>query len=162
MSVNNNSNKSEQEQYENTSISIVAFTELTEFDVLFGRGSGITKMAGNQKFHRLVDQHRAMYRAAVKTQKLVISKHVIAMVHAKGGRFLKMMDDYSNSNSNIKLCITVSQIRAQEKTSQALREQKFKHKWQCQCHKPRNPNKPAPTSDKRFCSFGKKMHFTLT
>ncbi len=60
-------------------------------------------------------KHQEEYLKARKKDKALIAKHIVEIVHSYGGRFLKR-DDGSTA------WVEVSEKRATEKTSQALRE----------------------------------------
>ena len=85
-----------------------------ENDVLLGRGGQTNKHMGNERFRSIVMDHQSEYLRARKKDKVLISRRIVAIVHQNGGRFLKQM-----VSSEWK---EVPDKRAQEKTSQALRE----------------------------------------
>jgi len=84
-------------------------------DVLLGRGGATNSHEGNRKFRTLVAEHQQEYLKARKREKVGIARRIVAIVHNNGGRFLKRTDNAQN-------WIEVTEKRAQEKTSQALRE----------------------------------------
>jgi hypothetical protein len=84
-------------------------------DVLLGRGGATNNHGGNQKFRLFVAEHQREYLQARKHDKVVIARRIVSMVYANGGRFLQ-------SGSSKDNWVQASDKRAQEKTSQALRE----------------------------------------
>lgn len=84
-------------------------------DVLLGRGGATNSHSGNRKFRNIVAEHQQEYLKARKREKVGIARRIVAIVHNNGGRFLKRTDNAQN-------WIEVTEKRAQEKTSQALRE----------------------------------------
>jgi len=84
-------------------------------DVLLGRGGATNSHEGNRKFRTIVAEHQQEYLKARKREKVVIARQIVAIVHTNGGRFLKRTENAQN-------WIEVPDKRAQEKTSQALRE----------------------------------------
>jgi hypothetical protein len=93
-------------------------SERTDVDVLFGRGTGISKTPGNIWYHQLVEEHRRKYIEAPRRKKLLVAKQVMNTIQKEGGRFLRMTD-VAGPNEYV----VVSANRALEKTQQALREQ---------------------------------------
>ena len=84
-------------------------------DVLLGRGGSTNKHSGNQRYRTIVADHQPEYLLAKKKDKVLIARRIVALVQASGGQFLK----FHNSTGNWQ---PVPDKRAQEKTSQALRE----------------------------------------
>jgi hypothetical protein len=80
-------------------------------DVLSGRG-GFTNNQ-NLHFRELVAEYQQEYLRARKMDKITIARRIVDAVRSKGGRFLKRVDGE---------WVQLSEKRAQEKTSQALRE----------------------------------------
>jgi hypothetical protein len=89
--------------------------KIREDDVLLGRGGATNNHPGNQKFRAIVAEHQIEYLQARKKEKVVIARRIVAIVHKNGGRFLKRSPDAETWEQ-------VTDKRAQEKTSQALRE----------------------------------------
>jgi hypothetical protein len=83
-------------------------------DVLLGRGGATTGHEGNKRYRAIVSHHLQEYLAARKREKALIAQKIVAIVKENGGRFLKR--DPNN------VWLAVSDQRAREKTSQALRE----------------------------------------
>ena len=95
-------------------------TTPTSLDVISGRGSGIQNHIGNVKFRELVSSRKKEYADAEKFKKLCISKEIVAMVRANGGRFLKESDD---TTLTTQLYVDIGDKKAWAKTSQTLRDQ---------------------------------------
>lgn len=92
-------------------------TNITQHDVMFGRGGGTNKHPGNREFRELVDKCRSGYLEAKKMQKATISRLIVQTIRYKNppGRFLKKDD-------KVNMWYEVGDRKAAEKTSQALRE----------------------------------------
>ena len=84
-------------------------------DVLLGRGGATNGHVGNRKFRTIVSDHQAAYLSARKPEKVLIARQIVSVVRNNGGRFLRRCEDSES-------WIEVTPKRAQEKTSQALRE----------------------------------------
>lgn len=88
---------------------------ILEHDVLLGRGGATNNHSGNRRFRILVAENQQEYLKARKRDKVVIARRIVSIIQSKGGRFLKRGADDSS-------WVPVTDKRAQEKTSQALRE----------------------------------------
>lgn len=84
-------------------------------DVLLGRGGATNNHSGNQRFRLLVAEQQREYLEARKHDKVIIARRIVSLVHAEGGRFLQ-------NGATKDQWVEVTDKRAQEKTSQALRE----------------------------------------
>ena len=84
-------------------------------DVLCGRGGATNNHPGNKRFRAIVAHHMPEYLAARKKEKAVIARQIVDHIKKQGGRFLKRSDGNNT-------WIEVSDKKATEKTSQALRE----------------------------------------
>jgi hypothetical protein len=86
-------------------------------DVLCGRGGGTNNHIGNSHWRMLVAANKKLYITLPKRQKMLLSRSIVNAVRSQNppGRFLQK-DNKSN------LWFDVGDQRAQEKTSQALRE----------------------------------------
>ncbi|GAX10433.1 hypothetical protein FisN_21Lh132 [Fistulifera solaris] len=86
-------------------------------DVLCGRGGGTNAHVGNAHWRMLVAANKELYVSLPKKQKMLLSKSIVNAVRSQNppGRFLQK-DNKTN------LWYDVGDQRAQEKTSQALRE----------------------------------------
>ena len=83
--------------------------------VLCGRGGAALRHAGNQTYRKLVSLNKGLYITCLKTEKLKISRSIVAAIREKKGRFLEK-DAASGTWYDI------GDKKAVEKTSQALRE----------------------------------------
>ena len=99
------------------SINTSAYTilEMTDKDVLSGRGNGIAMLPGNCAFRKLVAAHRHAYAKSVRHEKCAIAQVIMDAVHEQGGRFLEQSDACEKYR-------IMEHGRVLEKTSQALRE----------------------------------------
>lgn len=84
-------------------------------DVLCGRGGATNNHPGNKRFRAIVAHHMPEYLAARKKEKSIIAQRIVDHIKRQGGRFLKRSDGNNT-------WIEVSDKKATEKTSQALRE----------------------------------------
>lgn len=99
------------------------YVQYNDKDVLFGRGGLINKHPGNNRYHREKKKLQAAYLKASKEEKGAISKSLIDLVHAWGGRFLKRDDSKKEIEGNKKgLWYEVHDRTAQTKAGQALCE----------------------------------------
>lgn len=82
--------------------------------LLVGRGGATNNHPGNRHFREQVAIHQQEYLTARKKEKIGIARRIVAIIQSYGGRFLKRTktDEW----------VEVDDKRAQEKTSQALRE----------------------------------------
>lgn len=87
----------------------------TKKDVLQGRGQGVQRHPGNVKYRTLVFVNKGLYAKCPRTDKIKISKGIVAAIREVGGRFLEL-DERSGTYRDI------GDKKATEKTSQALRE----------------------------------------
>mmetsp|Transcript_10681 Transcript_10681/g.15720 ORF Transcript_10681/g.15720 Transcript_10681/m.15720 type:complete len:124 (+) Transcript_10681:127-498(+) len=87
----------------------------SEMDVLLGRGGAALRHPGNQNFRQLVLSNKALYITSFKAEKLKISRSIVKSIREQKGRFLER-------NGGNDVWFEVSDKRAIEKTSQALRE----------------------------------------
>jgi hypothetical protein len=86
-------------------------------DVLCGRGGGTNQHVGNSHWRMLVAANKQLYITLPKRQKMLLSRSIVNAVRSQKppGRFLQ-------KDSQTSLWYDVGDQRAQEKTSQALRE----------------------------------------
>ena len=92
--------------------------EPTASDVLCGRGGTINTHPGNAKYRQLVEQRKRVYLTArFKREKRLISESIIKEIRNQSppGRFL-------NRDAKDGDWYDIGDIKAREKTSQALRE----------------------------------------
>ena len=62
------------------------------FDVLFGRGKGVSEHTGNLRVGHIVEMHRQRYEQATKYRKTEIAERIVKIIHESNGRFLKQED----------------------------------------------------------------------
>jgi hypothetical protein len=63
--------------------------EISDADILSGRGGKSNHHVGNKRFRHLVSEMKAMYRSSCqKTNRTALSRGIIEYVHSYGGRFL--------------------------------------------------------------------------
>mmetsp|Transcript_4099 Transcript_4099/g.8460 ORF Transcript_4099/g.8460 Transcript_4099/m.8460 type:complete len:547 (-) Transcript_4099:253-1893(-) len=96
-------------------IKLEGVTQISDVDVLCGRGGAALRHPGNQTYRRLVNLNKGLYITCLKTEKLKISRSIVAAIREQKGRFLEK-DSKTNSWYDI------GDKKAVEKTSQALRE----------------------------------------
>lgn len=86
-------------------------------DVLCGRGGGSNSWIGNSHWRMLVAANKQLYVTLPKRQKMLLSRSIVHAVRSQGppGRFLQ-------KDSKSDYWYDIGDQRAQEKTSQALRE----------------------------------------
>lgn len=90
-------------------------TDPRDTDVLCGRGGAALRHPGNQTYRRLVNLNKGLYITCLKTEKLKISRSIVAAIREQNGRFLEK--DASKGS-----WFDIGDKKAIEKTSQALRE----------------------------------------
>jgi hypothetical protein len=90
-------------------------TEPRETDVLCGRGGAALRHPGNQTYRRLVNLNKGLYITCLKTEKLKISRSIVAAIREQRGRFLEKEGEGG-------AWYDIGDKKAIEKTSQALRE----------------------------------------
>lgn len=90
-------------------------TDPRETDVLCGRGGAALRHPGNQTYRRLVNLNKGLYITCLKTEKLKISRSIVAAIREQDGRFLER-------EAKKQTWYDIGDKKAIEKTSQALRE----------------------------------------
>lgn len=96
-------------------------TQVTENDVLSGRGGATNVHVGNRVFRSLIDAHREKYLRAKKNDKPEISRSIVNIIRRRNGSFLKKDEDSG-------LFFEIGDDLAREKTSQALRQRAPDHR----------------------------------
>jgi hypothetical protein len=86
----------------------------THVDVLCGRGSGIYKHPGNNKFRELIESYFPLYEKTCKEEKTSISMMIVEDIKALGGRFL-------NQDKESGEWYEIERNEARQKAAQALR-----------------------------------------
>jgi hypothetical protein len=64
-------------------------TETYDSDVLCGRGGAALRHPGNLTYRRLVNLNKGLYITCLKTEKLKISRSIVAAIREQRGRFLE-------------------------------------------------------------------------
>ena len=100
----------------------IEVNEISQHDILFGRGGGTNKHAGNVYFRTLVSYQQPVYVKSRKRDKTMIAKAIVADIRSKGGRFLRKEKYQSANIISGSRWVDVGDKKATEKTSQALRE----------------------------------------
>lgn len=96
---------------------------MNENDVLFGRGSGMSRYVGTRRFRDLCYARKEEYNDAAKNQdKSAIAKELLDQVHALGGRFLQVQEDSEEADIGDRIWYEVDNKRALEKIKQTLRQ----------------------------------------
>lgn len=90
-------------------------TDPRDTDVLCGRGGAALRHPGNQTYRRLVNLNKGLYITCLKTEKLKISRSIVAAIREQNGRFLER-------DAKKGTWFDIGDKKAIEKTSQALRE----------------------------------------
>jgi len=90
--------------------------QISEHDVLCGRGGETNHHQGNIHYRNLVKAFQPLYIASKRREKPRIAQCIVFTVRKQGGRFLKRTDARSSTWAD------VGNTKAREKTSQALRE----------------------------------------
>merc|ERR1719343_1636308 len=94
---------------------MVDITDPRDTDVLCGRGGAALRHPGNQTYRRLVNLNKGLYITCLKTEKLKISRSIVAAIREQNGRFLER-------DAKKGVWFDIGDKKAVEKTSQALRE----------------------------------------
>ena len=89
--------------------------ELNDNDVLLGRGGGTNTQTGNRAFRALVNDFQPTYLMARRKDKPLLARSIVLVIRKRGGRFLKKIDKTNKLHE-------VGDVKAEAKTSQALRE----------------------------------------
>jgi len=98
------------------SLPTIQESELTDDDVVLGRGCGINNLTGNKQYRKLIQTQQSMYRKAHRKEKPQIARCMVEFIRSHiGGRFLK-------KDNKSELYYDVGDVKAETKTGQALRE----------------------------------------
>jgi hypothetical protein len=100
--------------------SIVDKNQISNFDVLFGRGK-VKDHYGNIYLHHLIAMKQGRYEAAERWEKTLIAEEIISIIRDRGGRFLKQ----SSVNANEPWTV-VDADTAREKVSHTFRSRRPK------------------------------------
>lgn len=93
---------------------IIEQKDVTDNDVVCGRGGKVNNHPGNKRFRKLISEYSMKYLEAEKQDKPALAFEIVETVKQRGGRFLVKYssDGFVESDDH----------RAREKASQALRE----------------------------------------
>lgn len=92
--------------------------EVLPNDVLCGRGGETNHHPGNVQYRSLVKAYQKLYLLAKRRDKPKIAQCIVVSIREVNGRFLKRMKDAKGDS----FWVDVGNVKAREKTSQALRE----------------------------------------
>merc|ERR1740130_1607848 len=87
-------------------------------DVLCGRGGETNHHPGNVRYRSLVKAYQKLYLLAKRRDKPKIAQCIVVSVRGVNGRFLKRTKNANKGSA----WVDVGNVKAREKTSQALRE----------------------------------------
>jgi len=106
-----------------SSILIVNSKNIGTKDVLCGRDKLSFGHCGNKRFRVVIDMYRERYQnATLKEDKTKIIMEIVSLISQSGGRFLKRIEDESDS-----WCLANHQV-TREKVSHALRSNKHRRR----------------------------------
>ena len=92
-----------------------SIAEVNSYDVLCGRGGGTNSQVGNRRFRKLVQDFQPIYLLARRKEKPLMARTIVLIIRKRGGRFLKKDEETGEM-------FEVGDVKAEAKTSQALRE----------------------------------------
>ena len=92
-----------------------SLSEVNGYDVLCGRGGGTNSQIGNRRFRKLVQDFQPIYLLARRKEKPLLARTIVLIIRKRGGRFLKKDEETGE-------LLEVGDVKAEAKTSQALRE----------------------------------------
>ncbi|CAJ1940997.1 unnamed protein product [Cylindrotheca closterium] len=95
-------------------------TNIKPDDVLSGRGGATNSHSGNRVFRALVKRYQSKYLQAKKRDKPGVASTIVEAIRRKGGRFLRRQG--SRFDPGVVAWVDIGDVRAREKTCQALRE----------------------------------------
>ena len=108
---------------------MTGITKISEHDIICGRGGLALKHPGNAAYRKIVTLNKELYATCLKTEKLRISKSIVAAIREINARFVEREDgktatklDETDEHGNPCTWRDIGDKRAIEKTSQALRE----------------------------------------
>ena len=102
---------------------MMGILQYTDADVLCGRKGEAQKHVGNKTYRALVNLNKPLYASCRTTEKIKISRSIVAAIREQQGRFLE-------KDANTNTYYDIGDKKAVEKTSQALREGQAKLKAQ--------------------------------
>jgi hypothetical protein len=89
--------------------------DVNSYDVLCGRGGGTNSQVGNRRFRQLVQDFQPTYLLARRKEKPLLARTIVLIIRKRAGRFLKKDEETGE-------LFEVGDVKAEAKTSQALRE----------------------------------------
>lgn len=89
--------------------------DVNTYDVLCGRGGGTNSQVGNRRFRKLVQEFQPTYLLARRKEKPLLARTIVLIIRKRGGRFLRKDEETG-------ALYEVGDVKAEAKTSQALRE----------------------------------------
>jgi len=92
-----------------------SLADVNAYDVLCGRGGGTNSQIGNRRFRKLVQEFQPTYLEAKRKEKPLLARTIVLIIRQRGGHFLKKNEETGE-------LLEVGDIKAEAKTSQALRE----------------------------------------
>ena len=125
-----NSVSSGQDSTTEINIIFIPHHEITENDVLLGRGGRTNHHPGNKYYLECKAVLQDQYLRADKDEKTMLSHHLVQMIHDRRGRFLKLAEPDLVERANVDrgtfgsslLWYEISLAVARRKASQTLRE----------------------------------------
>ena len=122
-------------------------TELTENDVLLGRGQPILNYSGNVRFRQLIQSHKEAYTSTGKhSAKHEIASKILGTIEERGGRFLRKIEDQTERDD---LHIPEDVMHAWRVVDDAVKMQKVKQALREQLSKPNDPKQANPRHRKK-------------
>jgi len=94
---------------------VESLADVNTYDVLCGRGGGTNSQIGNKRFRKLVQDFQPTYLLARRKEKPLLARTIVLIIRKRGGRFLRKDEETG-------MLFEVGDIKAEAKTSQALRE----------------------------------------
>lgn len=97
-------------------------TNIKPQDVLSGRGGATNSHSGNRAFRCLVKKYQQEYLLAKKRDKPSVAAVIVDLIRKKGGRFMRRVETDGPTTGGHVFYVDIGDMRAREKTCQALRE----------------------------------------
>jgi hypothetical protein len=96
-------------------------TDITEKDVLCGRGGGINKHTGNVIYRRVVEHNKTIYKQVPKRHRMLVSQSIVQAVINWGGRFC------NNNNKTVHLPLARNIKPGRKSNSEGLSKRLARH-----------------------------------
>ena len=134
--------------------------DITDKDVVCGRGGTINSHKGNIFFRSLVVNNKQKYLISSKLEKKLVAKFIVDVIRRRGGRFLKWSSDQPNE------LVDIGDFAAMDKTCQALREglnvrasnKERKNKRQSSLPSPSNEQSPSSNDEHDVFNVNHSSH----